>query len=786
MKTHEEILERMSGANPLPDVDMITDGQLAEMTLLVEEARPSSRAAPQRQQLTPVRTRVRWLRPAGAFAAALLLAFGTIGIVSLVNRGEPDLAAESSPPTTGAPRTTAPPDGPEAPTTPTSPTNRVLQVAVAGDNELWAITLGGVVQWDLVTRTHTVHGDDLGPAAADFSDVMVGADGTVWLAGDEYLARFDGGWATFRLSDAPFGHMRPGEHMPIAIGPDGALWIAVGPDELGRFDGLEWEIFETPHAANLLDWVWASDIAVSPDGTLWAALQGMSGEPNPESPALDPGAVASFNGTEWTLYTDADGLPDGVRLITVAPDGMVWAMSFGWSWADDSGTEGRIPGAGIARFDGTTWTHFTEADGLPSNSTEIVAGLDGSIRAVDIEGDGISQFDGNSWTALPSPSRYGLPAVVDAAGTLWMPSDAAEGGIIGINGDNVFRLVVPVEEGPAAIPTTTIAPASTGWNSILADTTAGPTPPAAICSAGNTPNEPGPIDQERPDKAFNGMLTAAFDQRMGQIIHVDISSGTWGFDVCTNTWTNLHPSGTPPAESSAGLVYDADSDLTIALGSAIRVYDAKINSWSRNTTGGPEFPLGAVYDPVSGLVVTTKYVDDNVMALWAYDVDADTWTLVGALPQGGDLLGYTPELDRLIIATFDNRTVLVDPRSGEATIVATETPAVQFGWPKASYGPTTDTAFVAHGVKAAGGLIVDVFPGYICGFNPATSTWDSCFESPGDRAYPGFGAIVGDPINDRLVIINGIYGNFWVNATDHVWAINLQTGEVIELLEPGD
>jgi hypothetical protein len=278
------------------------------------------------------------------------------------------------------------------------------------------------------------------------------------------------------------------------------------------------------------------------------------------------------------------------------------------------------------------------------------------------------------------------------------------------------------------------------------------------------------------------MLAGAFDQRLGQVIYVDTARETWGFDVCTNTWNNLNPSGNPPAEQSAGLVYDADSDLTIALGSTIGVYDSEADEWSK-VGGLLEFPLGAVYDPISGLVVTTQDAGNSSMELWAYDVDTDTWTLVGDLPQG-DLLGYTAELDRLIIATWDNRTMLLDPRSGETITVATETPAVQFGWPKASYGTTSDTAFVAAGVRAAGGVIVDVLPGLICGFDSETLAWSSCFAAPGDRDYPGFGAIVGDPINDRLVIINGIYGNFWVNATDHVWAIDLHTAELIELLAP--
>lgn len=570
--------------------------------------------------------------------------------------------------------------------------------------------------------------------------------------------------------------------MPMAVGPDGALWIAVGPDELGRFDGSEWEIFETPYAANLLDWGWASDIAVSSDGTLWAALQGRSG---PDSPALDPGAIASFDGSTWTLHTGTEGIPDGVRVITAAPDGTVWAMSFGWSWADDSGNGTSVPGTGVARFDGSTWARYTQEDGLPSNDSEIVAGLDGSIWAFDIEGNGISQFDGSSWNALPVPPYYGLPAVVDAAGTLWMPSDTAEGGIIGVNGDNVLRLIVPVEERPATVPATTVVPAPIDWSPVLANARAGQTPPAATCPPNASPDQPGPTNQDRPGAGFNGMLAGAFDLGSGQVIYVDTARETWGFDVCTNTWNNLNPSGTPAAELGAGLVYDADSDLTIALGSTIGVYDAKTNEWS-TVSGLPEYPLGAVYDPVSGLVVTTQYVDDDAMELWAYNVDTDTWTSVGTLPQAGDLLGYTPELDRLIIATGDNRTLLLDPRTGDATIVTTETPAVQFGWPKASYGTTDGTAFVASGVKAAAGMIVDVFPGFICGFDPATMTWSTCFASPGEGAYPGFGAVVGDPINDRLVIINGIYGNFWVNATDHVWAIDLETGELTELLAPSN
>lgn len=34
-----------------------------------------------------------------------------------------------------------------------------------------------------------------------------------------------------------------------------------------------------------------------------------------------------FDGKSWTTYTEADGLPGGVILIAVAPDGTVWFSS---------------------------------------------------------------------------------------------------------------------------------------------------------------------------------------------------------------------------------------------------------------------------------------------------------------------------------------------------------------------------------------------------------------------------------------------------------------------------
>jgi len=192
-------------------------------------------------------------------------------------------------------------------------------------------------------------------------------------------------------------------------------------------------------------------------------------------------------------------------------------------------------------------------------------------------------------------------------------------------------VVPPV--APSTAPST--APAFAGtWNPILATTRAKPAPTAATCPPDTDPDTPGPADQERPKAGWTGNLAAAFDRHAGRIVYVDTLRETWTFDVCTNTWHRMNPTGAMIGELSAGLVYDVDSDLTVALGyEHISVYDANTNTWtqpSSDTVGIGDGLIiihgGAVYDPISGLILTMILHtggEAGYSGLWAYDVDAN-------------------------------------------------------------------------------------------------------------------------------------------------------------------
>jgi hypothetical protein len=389
---------------------------------------------------------------------------------------------------------------------------------------------------------------------------------------------------------------------------------------------------------------------------------------------------------------------------------------------------------------------------------------------------------------------------------------AMVGGMLVAGSRPAVVLTVEQPTPTSSLPTAVTVPPVGAWSSILSDIRAGTPPPSvATCPVGSDPGLPGPAAQERPNPRWTGNLVATFDRRAGRVVFVDALADTWTFDVCTNRWERMNPRGAPvdvrtPFDDNGNansplreLVYDVDSDRTVALGwEVLSVYDANSNTWTRREpVGGVLSPVdGAVYDPASGLIlVTISPREDGRDAirreLWAYDVDADTWTRVGELGDAaaglaGFLFGYSPQLDRLILGSYGwggQPSVLVDPRTGAATILVEPQPSLVGGFGSAVYGRDADTAYVyEEGERGLDAANVSS-GGKICRFDPDTTTWSPCWETDLPE-YDAFGAIVGDLLNDRVLLVHGIWGDWWREADDGVWAIDLETGTRTVLLPP--
>jgi len=297
--------------------------------------------------------------------------------------------------------------------------------------------------------------------------------------------------------------------------------------------------------------------------------------------------------------------------------------------------------------------------------------------------------------------------------------------------------------------------------------------PVYTCPPGTDPDEPGPIDQARPT-SIDWPPATVFDRGAGKLVHVAAAeeSGdveTWTFDVCTNTWTQMHSGREPSSLEYGRLVYDVDSDLTIGVSSGnVWAYDLEADAW---TEKGPAKGWPAIYDPVSGLVIA-----ESSEGLAYYDVETDAWTPIDQANEPGGELGslfaYDTKVDRIIVYEGDAGTLSFDLRIGTWSRSGAETPQVMAG-----YGLSPPE--VVYDEAAERTLVI----GWdLANYDAAADRWE-VEPTESDVGYVP-SAMVYDPANRRLVGLAPQRGNDLVGIEGVVVAFELASHEWTVLLEP--
>jgi hypothetical protein len=335
--------------------------------------------------------------------------------------------------------------------------------------------------------------------------------------------------------------------------------------------------------------------------------------------------------------------------------------------------------------------------------------------------------------------------------------------------------------------------------------------PAFVCPPGSTPDKPGPVDQARP-VIGDGIASMAFDRQAGRLVALADGrigeADTWTFDVCTNTWTPMHPYRMHPKPLfSTSLVYDVDSDVTVALDDTNRMwaYDLGADTWTMKGTA----PVDELdfYDPVSGLVVAVgDDGDENTLGLplWGYEVETDTWI---PIPQAEPLaigphyedFAYDASVDRLVAYSnawgppdedgnrlWEAKTWLFDIRTDTWSGTGAATPEYSYGmW---GMGPG-----IAY--DEAAGRTVMLGQGQSAAYDATADRWETlyvktplndpfaCGTRPECRQMP---SMVYDPVNERLVVYGGsVYASeeSKLVSPDDVLAFDTKTREWTVLLE---
>ena len=269
-------------------------------------------------------------------------------------------------------------------------TNRVRAVLVDRDGQIWAGTDAGLVRMNrngegaLFDRTSTKNqigsNEVTALAGRQVSNVL-------WMAHPRQgVSWFDGGsWDRLRsdnsslpTSDIARVHMIPG-----AVGA--VMFATAAGAVLYDSDEKNWYVYDTDNSELVSDNVTA--VAVGAGGGLWFGT-------------ANAGLSRTLNPLQWEHYGVSHGLgSNNIRDILVASDGTVWvATAGGVSWLQDGGfstanvvnaglpsnsvralaedSQGHIwiaTDGGVGRFDGTTWTTYSTADGLASNNATSIA-----------------------------------------------------------------------------------------------------------------------------------------------------------------------------------------------------------------------------------------------------------------------------------------------------------------------------------------------------------------------------------------------------------------------------
>jgi len=317
--------------------------------------------------------------------------------------------------------------------------------------------------------------------------------------------------------------------------------------------------------------------------------------------------------------------------------------------------------------------------------------------------------------------------------------------------------------GPQEFETVT---ASTSWSPVLEGVTASPAPPAAACDT-TSPAGPGELELPEfmleplgPEPPYSRWFAAFAPTTHSVTVIGQYGDGeraaAGSLDVCTDTWSPVNSVLRHPDTDATGvisaMVYDVDSDAMVAYTSeGVFVHDTELDEWlhhpvPRSDSGLAEPPtLSAAYHPASGMVIVAQF--DQLLA---HDVDTDEWMPITSRPfvyGASEFLGVEATMDRFVFEVAgtgddDETTWLADPVSNEAMVVQTpEHTHVNTVWPNEAFGPADDTIFVTRRAT-----------GEVCGFDAETLAWNRCVTSSTDAA--GLRAIVGDPVNDRLIAIS--------------------------------
>lgn len=292
------------------------------------------------------------------------------------------------------------------------PSNYITSLAVDPAGALWigaqsyansnGTYAGGVTRFDGTTWTHWDPSNSTFPSYS-MRDVVVDPKGVVWAAtarGAAFLC--EGEWKVAHTGNSGLPSNDLGA---LAASLDREIWIGTRGAGVARFDGIQWTLYDTsnsdmpPNRASPYSQPYISALAQDTAGAIWMGLEG------------NPGGLVRALRDDWTFFdrtqfgVDADWVSD----IAVGPGNDIWVA---------------VLGGGLVRFDGVAWSAYHPGNSGLESTSIVAVDVDamgnvwvGSSDATSI--GGVYRFDGSSWTHWREADLSWGSLAVDAAGHVW-------------------------------------------------------------------------------------------------------------------------------------------------------------------------------------------------------------------------------------------------------------------------------------------------------------------------------------------------------------------------------
>ena len=276
------------------------------------------------------------------------------------------------------------------------------------NGNIWFGTEGGVYIYN--GTTYQLLSAEEGLAGNVVSCLLEDRNENIWIAANGRLHLFDGD--SIYIYTYKEG-LRGGVINSLLEDSSGNLWITYNRDGITRFDGDTFTTFLIEPGLSPSDWNpvdYKSDFAIHDieedhQGNLWFATWGL-------------GALR-FDGRNFKFFDTSTGIHnDYLNAITVDSQGRLWFGS----------TEG------ISVYNGTSYTHYRELEGLSSSYVTDLFMDKGENIWIGTSGEGICKYNGEEFEYFSEDEGLSTNFVnsiyEDNAGNIWLGSMGSGVGFI--------------------------------------------------------------------------------------------------------------------------------------------------------------------------------------------------------------------------------------------------------------------------------------------------------------------------------------------------------------------